>query len=34
MLTFAIGAHPADYPETCENVGFFAQPGPEGARTA
>jgi raffinose/stachyose/melibiose transport system substrate-binding protein len=31
MLTFAIGAIEESYPESLENVGFFAQPGPEGA---
>ena len=31
MLTFAIGAIQQNYPESLENVGFFAQPGPEGA---
>ncbi|EYD75430.1 putative rhamnose oligosaccharide ABC transport system, substrate-binding protein component [Rubellimicrobium mesophilum DSM 19309] len=31
MLTFAIGAIQQNYPESLENVGFFAQPGPAGA---
>ena len=31
MLTFAIGAIEENYPESLGNVGFFAQPGPEGA---
>jgi raffinose/stachyose/melibiose transport system substrate-binding protein len=31
MLTFAIGAIEESYPELLPDVGFFAQPGPEGA---
>ncbi len=31
MLTFAIGAIEETYPELLQDVGFFAQPGPEGA---
>jgi raffinose/stachyose/melibiose transport system substrate-binding protein len=30
MLTFAIGAIEESYPELLQDVGFFAQPGPEG----